>query len=160
MSARRKGLVTLHVLGSTVSVGITAVMLVLAAIAVSGSDIEAAHVLRLCLLAVALPGLALALVTGVTVALLTPWGLLRHTWVIKKLGLLLVTGGFALFLLLPWTGDLVTAVETGAAPGLTGWLVLGGLVAQLVKLVLITALSVYKPRGRIGSRAVRVAVDA
>ncbi|WP_018681551.1 hypothetical protein [Actinokineospora enzanensis] len=149
MSRGRKGLVTLHVLGSTVSVGITAVMLVLTVAAFATASVEAVHMLRLCLVAVAIPALGLALVTGVTVALMTPWGLLRHTWVIKKLGLLLATGAFAMILLLPWVGDLVTAVETRADPGLTGWLVVGGLVAQLVKLVLITALSVYKPRGRV-----------
>ncbi|ONI87905.1 hypothetical protein ALI144C_08190 [Actinosynnema sp. ALI-1.44] len=138
MNSRRKALVASHVLGSTLSLGVTVVMLALLLFAMSSDDEALLRVDDLLLRVVAIPALVVALATGVLVALTSPWGLLRHTWVVKKLGLLLVTLGFALFLLMPW----LAAGER--------WLVLAGLVLQLVKLTLITVLSIYKPKGRFG----------
>jgi hypothetical protein len=139
MSGRRKALVAVHVLGSTLGLGITVVMLALLSFAMSADDESLVRVDDLLLRTVAIPALFVALATGVVAALTSTWGLLRHTWVVKKLGLLLATLGFAQFLLVPWlaSGERLLAMI--------------GLVLQLVKLTLITVLSVYKPKGRFRS---------
>ncbi|GAB2846382.1 hypothetical protein [Lentzea nigeriaca] len=143
MNGRRKALVALHVLGSTLSLGITVVMVALLVFALSSGDESLVRVDDLLLSTVAIPALFVALITGVVAALTSTWGLFRHTWVVKKLGLLLATLGFAQFLLVPW-------ISSGEH-----WLALAGLVLQLVKLTLITLLSVYKPKGRFGKSGTR-----
>jgi hypothetical protein len=103
--------------------------------------------------AVGVPLLAAALLTGTVSALTSPWGLFRHGWVVKKLGLTLANLIIALTAVGPWMHDITAA---GAAK----WVVLGGLVVQLLLFVLTIALSVYKPKGRIGDRRSRHAGPA
>lgn len=126
MTGRRRAIRTLHVLGAAGNIGATLLTLVLL---VSGVD---ASVARLCVYAVGLPLVLAALVTGVTSALTSPWGLFRHGWVVKKLALTLA--GLVVLLLVVGPGRLAPA----------------GLAVQLVLFTLTTALSVYKPKGRIG----------
>jgi hypothetical protein len=137
MNGRRRLLRALHVLGASSNLGATLLTL---ALLVSGVDESAT---RLCVYAVGLPLVCLALVTGVTSALTSPWGLFRHGWVVKKLLLTLVNAVVC-----------VAVVGPGTATGAAGWLAPLGLAVQLVLLVLTTVLSVYKPKGRIGGRRV------
>jgi|SRR5215207_6247827 len=86
-----------------------------------------------------------SVIIGVVNALGTPWGLFRHYWVLLKLLLTL----FATTILLLETQTISslasTAGSTSDPRALPGSLVhsIGGLVV----LVLITIISVYKPRG-------------
>ena len=85
-----------------------------------------------------------ALVSGVVQALVSPWGLLRHYWVVVKL---VLTGLATLVLLLT-----LPVVQRGARLAADGApLELHGQVlhpaAGLVVLLVILVLSVYKPRG-------------
>lgn len=156
MTGRRKALLTLHVLGSASSVGVSALLLGLLVSAFTSADREyqriLLHAVDFGLRAISVPGLVLALGTGLLVALGSPWGLFRHTWVLKKLVLLLVTVVLAVVLIVPWSGKLAAA---GSLTGVTPWLVLGGLVLQLVKLAVITLLSVYKPKGTLTRKPAR-----
>ncbi|HEX5402952.1 MAG TPA: DUF2269 family protein [Pseudonocardiaceae bacterium] len=164
MIGRRKALVTVHVLGSVSSFGVTVVMLTLLLMATSTDNTAFVRtVVRVderLLYTVAIPGLLLGLATGVLSALTSPWRLFRHTWVTKKLGLLLVALGSVLLLLRPWIAQLVGETTGGTLTGAeldgTKWLFATGLVAQLVILTLITLLSVAKPKGgRVGARPSR-----
>jgi membrane protein implicated in regulation of membrane protease activity len=83
-------------------------------------------------------------VTGVTSALASPWGLFKHGWVVKKLLLTLAN-----------TVILLAVAGPGTAAGAPGWLLPLGLAVQLALFVLTTALSVYKPKGRIGVQRMR-----
>ncbi|HEY0804762.1 MAG TPA: hypothetical protein VGD84_06850, partial [Pseudonocardiaceae bacterium] len=128
----------LHVLAAASNLGATLLTLVLLV-----SDVDAAAT-RLAVYAVGLPLVVAALVTGVTSALASPWGLFKHGWVVKKLLLTLAN-----------VAVLLAVVGPGTAPAtrLT-WLAPAGLAAQLVLFVLTTVLSVYKPKGRTSGRRV------
>ncbi|HEX4705198.1 MAG TPA: hypothetical protein VH352_23925 [Pseudonocardiaceae bacterium] len=130
MTGRRKLLVTLHVLTAASNLGAVVVILVLAAFA------HDASLTRLCVYTVDIPLLLVGLVIGVTSALMSPWGLFRHGWVVKKLLLTMVNVVVATGVVGPWIGT-------------AGWVSSGGLVAQVALFVLPTVLSVYKPKGRL-----------
>jgi len=102
------------------------------------------------------PLAVLSLVTGVVQSLGTPWGLLRHYWVLISLSIT-AFANLVLLLHLPAVSELA---DRAATPGtdvfaLGGDLLhsLGGLLLLLVPLVL----NMYKPRGltRRGWRAQR-----
>lgn len=93
-----------------------------------------------------------SLLTGVVQSLGTEWGLFRHYWVVAKLGLTLVASAILLAHL--------PTVSRAAAMAAARTLPLGGhdvlrtqLVVHaaggLVVLIALTALSVFKPWGRI-----------
>lgn len=95
-----------------------------------------------------------SLLTGVVQALSTPWGLVRHYWVL--ISLVLTTIATTILLLhLPATEDMadVASNPDASITGLNGDLFhsVGGLAFLLVPLVL----NIYKPRGltRSGLRA-------
>jgi hypothetical protein len=91
-----------------------------------------------------------SLLTGIVQALGTPWGLLRHYWVVVKL----VLTALATFILLAHTRPIRYLADAAAVtdPTAAG---LGDLQRQLVGdagfalvvLLTTTALSVYKPQG-------------
>jgi hypothetical protein len=93
----------------------------------------------------------LALTTGVALGLLTPWGLLRHWWILIKL--LLTAGGtvLAVFVLVP-TLD-AAATEALARRALSDPFALikdsGGACAVLLVTIL---LAYFKPFGRLRRR--------
>ena len=119
---------------------------------VAGGDAEQAHAAYIALafigLWVIIPLAVASLLTGILIALLTPWGLFRHYWVL--ISLLLTT--FAVLVLLEHMPGVVAVADamrrSGAAP-LHGSMrpdfehAGGGLVV----LVVVTVLNVYKPRG-------------
>lgn len=91
-----------------------------------------------------------SLVTGVVQGLGTPWGIIRHYWVLAKL----VLNVLATILLLLHTQP-IEQVASAAAQGALAWGDLRPVRVQLVAdagaallaLLAATALSVYKPRG-------------
>ncbi|PTA66460.1 DUF2269 domain-containing protein [Deinococcus arcticus] len=85
-----------------------------------------------------------ALVSGVVQALCTPWGLLRHYWVVVKL-VLTAMATTVLLLTLPEVRAWARLAAGGQSPDLYGQLMHPG--AGLLVLLVILALSVYKPRG-------------
>jgi hypothetical protein len=96
---------------------------------------------------VIVPMAILSLITGLTMSLITPWGLFRHYWVLFKL-LLTCIATFVLLLNMPNVSFLADQfVETNRVNvhGLQSQLVHSG--GGLLVLIAVTILSVYKPKG-------------
>lgn len=93
-----------------------------------------------------------SLVTGILLGVDTKWGLVRHYWVAAKL---VGTIGLVLATQLALGRFIASAAERAAAGGPVGepaQSVLGGSIANLVLLIVMTVLSVYKPWGRTRRR--------
>lgn len=88
-----------------------------------------------------------SLATGIAASLGSPWGLLRHHWVVFALGLTTVATG-VLLLHMPAVSDTARLARSTDGPNLPA---LGGDVVHpalgLLLLLVITVLNVYKPRG-------------
>lgn len=147
----RKFALTVHVTSSVGWLGAVAGFLALVVAALTSQD---AQTVRAAWIAMELTGwfaivpLALAsLLTGLVMSLGTPWGLFRHYWVLFKL-LLTILATIVLLLNMQTVSFLAgVAVETDSAVlgGLRGELLHAG--GGLLVLLVITILSVYKPRG-------------
>lgn len=155
--ALRKFMLIVHITFSVGWLGAVAVFLALAITGLTSSD---ALLVRTAYLAMGLSGWFIivpsslaALATGVVQALGTPWGLFKHYWVLVKL---VLTVGATLLLLLhmqPVTYLAEVAAKTNlSATDLRGLRLqlLADAAAALVVLLTATAISVYKPWGRIG----------
>ncbi|MDI3404159.1 hypothetical protein [Streptomyces cavernicola] len=151
----RKAALTAHVMCSVGWLGSVAVFLALAITGLTSRDGELAGAVYIAMevttWSVIVPLSFATLLTGVVQSLGTPWGLLRHYWVVVKLALTVA----ATVLLLVHTQPISYAADLAAGTGVTG-AELHGLKVQLVAdaaaalLVLLTttALSVFKPQGR------------
>ena len=95
-----------------------------------------------------------ALVSGVLLAVGSRWGLARHYWVFAKLLLLI---GVILAGMLLFTPEAMADATAGGASAPAGrqWTQVAVVSAQLAMLLTATALSVFKPRGRIAWRRLR-----
>ncbi|GGL62010.1 membrane protein [Streptomyces fumigatiscleroticus] len=93
-----------------------------------------------------LPLALLTMLSGLLLALGTPWGLARHRWVSTKFWLTLATTAATAFALRPAVDEAVAAVATGAPLPDTGDVLLGPVVS-LSAYVFMTVISVLKPWG-------------
>lgn len=150
----RKALLTLHVASSVGWLGTDAVLLTFGIAGLRGAAptvvYPAASLVGTVLFA---PLAVLVWLVGVGSALLTPWGLLRHWWVLTKLVITTVMLGLVLLLLLPklrQAGDL----ETALSPRDRADLVIAPAVSSTL-LIIATTLSSYKPWGRTRRSAAR-----
>jgi hypothetical protein len=149
----RKLLLTVHVLTTVGVFGTDLVLVMLGVWSVVGADPQtvypAAHLIGQVLVA---PLAIASLGTGVALALLTPWGLLRYWWTAIKLTITAVLTGAVVFVLVPQLGAGANAT-TGLTPrALTTAEKLPLLLAPAVAsslLVLNVALAIYKPRWRL-----------
>lgn len=150
--ARRVWL-TLHV---GFSVGWLGVALTMTALAITGwvADSHAMRhgayeVLHVVDLAVAIPSMALSIITGLVISLGTKWGLIRYRWVLTK---------FAISVSIPLVAGTVESaladelarrtVDPTGQPGATGIALVACLGGFTVALWTATILSVVKPWGR------------
>lgn len=149
----RKLMLTAHVSSAVGSAGAVAVFLVLvvAALSAGNQDFVRAFTIAMDVAAdyVIVPLVSAALVLGIIQSLITPWGLIRHYWIVFKLVLTAVT----LAVLLLQTANINRMAQAAqrlmdSADIFTVQLSLalhaGGGLAVLIGIV---ALSVYKPRG-------------
>ena len=142
----RKLVLLVHVITSVGFIGAVAAYLVLAIDGLAGHAVYAD--LRLVAWWVALPAAYLSIGVGVLSSLGTPWGLVRYWWVIAKL-LLTIIAVVVLQLQMRTIDALAAAEASGtlqtAAAGKNAMVLhaSGGLLV----LVVITLLSVFKPRG-------------
>jgi hypothetical protein len=147
----RKALLTLHVVTSVGWLGVDAVLVTLGVAGARGVDPGVVYpVIGLVGLTLFVPLSVLAWLVGVVSAVLTPWGLLRHRWVLVKLMITTVMLGAVLFALLP---SLRTAAELGAATPADAreGLLMAPIVSSTL-LIIATVLSTYKPWGRVRRR--------
>ncbi|MDP9791708.1 hypothetical protein J2S43_000220 [Catenuloplanes nepalensis] len=145
----RKTLLVTHVATSVSWLGADLVLLALGAAALAGRDPGEVYPAAALIGDVLLLPLTVAIwVIGVANALLTPWGLVRHWWVTVKLAITTVLLGLVFFLLTPGLREAAGAgaelarsdqINLVVAPSVSGAL-----------LILMIALSVFKPWGRIG----------
>ncbi|MDQ4134325.1 MAG: DUF2269 domain-containing protein [Actinomycetota bacterium] len=139
----RKLVLCLHVVASVGLLGLSAAMLALG-LAATGGDGEARGALYRAMEVlsgtVLPPAAVVALLSGVVLSLGTRWGLLKHRWIVVKLALTVavILVGALVF------GPAVERAAAGAPPAAT-LTVFGG--ANLLMLVVATAVSVYKPWG-------------
>jgi hypothetical protein len=147
----RKLALTAHLTFSVGWIGAVVAYLALGAGAVAGRD---AQTVRAAWIAMELTGwfaivpLALAaLLSGLVMALGTPWGLFRHYWVLITL-MLTALSTLILLLHMPTVSALAGVARGAEGAELAG---LGGDLLHpgvgLLVLLLITGLNVYKPRG-------------
>jgi hypothetical protein len=147
----RKFALTVHLTFSVGWIGAVAAYLALGISAVTSQD---AQTVRAAWIAMELTGwfvivpLAVAaLLTGLVMSLITPWGLFRHYWVLIAL-VLTVFATAILLLHMPSVSSLAEVArqaDDSALQRLGGDLFHSGL--GLVVLLAITVLNVYKPRG-------------
>ncbi len=153
----RKFALTAHIASSVGWLGAVAGFLALAVVGLTSQDaftVRAAYLAMEPITRFVIVPLALAaLLTGIVQSLGTPWGLLRHYWVLVKLILTVL----ATLVLLVQTEPIRKIADIAAQTTLSGAelrearmsLVVhsaGGLLVLLVT----TLLSVYKPQGRTG----------
>jgi hypothetical protein len=148
----RKLALTAHVTSSVAWVGAVGVFLALAIIGLTSNDAQTVRGAYLVMEPAArfvLVPLALAsLLTGIVQSLGTPWGLLRHYWVLFKL----LMNVFATIILLMYLETFRSMASVAADPGADLAMVRNPspiLHAALALLLLLiaTVLAVYKPRG-------------
>ena len=147
----RKFVLTVHL---TVSVGWVGAVVAYLALGVSAVTSQDPQMVRAAWFGMEVTGwyvivpLALAaLLTGIVMALGTPWGLFRHYWVLISLGLTVFSTAI-LLLHMPTVSvlaDMAQAADSGHLAELGGDLLHPGV--GLLVLLVITGLNVYKPRG-------------
>jgi uncharacterized membrane protein len=145
----RKAVLTAHVITSVGWLGAVLAYLALDVTAATSRNVplvRAAYLAMEVTVVYAVVPLALASVfIGIVNALGTPWGLFRHYWVLVKFALTLVATA-VLLLETRTIRALATAAGSAADPReLPGSLPHS--VGGLIVLLLVTVLSVYKPRG-------------
>jgi hypothetical protein len=141
----------LHVAASVGLLGVDSAVLLLAVAGARGADPAGVYPAARLIGSLLLVPLALtALLTGIVLGLLTPWGLLRHWWVALKLGLTTAGAVLALVVLTPALAGLADAAAAGGAiPGAQRLLLVRDSGAASVVLLVTVALSVAKPFGRL-----------
>jgi hypothetical protein len=147
----RKLALTVHLVVSLGWMGAVIAYLALGVSAVTSQDAQTVRAAWIAMEVtgwfVIVPLAVAALLTGLVVALGTPWGLFRYYWVLITL-VLTILATVVLLLHMPTVtslADQARSVDDAHLGGLGGDLLHPGL--GLVVLVVITTLNVYKPRG-------------
>jgi hypothetical protein len=150
----RKFVLVAHVASSVGSLGAVAVFLVLAVVGLASRDGETVRAVYIANALIAwfviLPLIVASLLIGLVQSLGTPWGLIRHYWVLVKLALTVIT----VVVLLLQMGGIGKVAAVAAETSLLGadlvglrnslWVHAAGGLAVLLT---TTVLSIYKPRG-------------
>lgn len=150
----RKLWLTLHVGISVGWLGVSLVMVVLNLAGIRTGDLHARHhafaLMDLVSTSLVIPLALGSILTGLVVSLGTKWGLVRHWWVLAKLGIALGIVTFAGVKENFWLRELVAKTAEDPAVELYGVDVSLAvtMVAFCVGLWTATVLSVYKPWGR------------
>ncbi len=144
----RKAVLTVHVVTAVGWLGVDLVLLTFGVAGLNGADPGVVYPAQSLIGRVLFAPLSvLVWLVGVVNAVGTPWGLLRHRWVLVKLLLTTAMLGLVLFLLLPAlteAGDLADdlprrdRITMVVAPSVSSTL-----------LLFATVLSTYKPWGRV-----------
>ena len=157
----RKLLLVVHVATSVGLLGTDSAVLLLAIRGAAGADpggvYPAAQSIGELLL---VPLALLSLLSGITLGLVTTWGLVRHWWVLLKLVLTSAGTVLALVVLTPALSALAGAARAEMVIATADRLLLvRDTGAASVVLLITLALSIYKPFGRVNEKpASRVAV--
>lgn len=168
MKARlRKAAVVGHIIASVGWLGAVAAFLALAIAGFTSPRVNIAEAtavaMELVTWLVIVPFAVASLLSGVLVSMSSPWGLLRHYWVVAKL--LITVGATGLLLLHTQPIGLLSAAASQGAPGTEihrlQVQLIGDASAALLVLVINVLLSVFKPWGptRLGAREKLVTLE-
>jgi hypothetical protein len=157
--AFRKLLLTTHI---TFSVGWFGAVAGFLALSIAGLNSENEQIIRSAYLSmdlvswyVILPAALGAFITGIIQSLATQWGLFKHWWIAVKF--ILTLGATALLLLhmkpISLMADIAMVGNVSDYRGLQVQLIADASLALIV-LFITTAISVYKPWGRIKSKVI------
>jgi len=162
----KKLVLMLHIAFSGIMLGSAAIFLIVSLTAATTDDpamVEACYrVLRVLATSSVRASTIGTVVTGIVLSVGTHWGLVKYDWLIAKQVLTLVTIVVGFVGMNVWTlrglelasgGSGGPAADAGAFVVNETYLFIG-IGLQLVSLVAMFALSVYKPRGKRGARAV------
>lgn len=150
----RKTILVIHLIAALGLLGEVWTLVTLNLYSILTSDEELARsayeLMGVLVFAGGIPLSMLALITGILVGLTTHWGVLRHYWVFATLLLLIGVISVGMFAFNPEA--MAAAAEAGSLSSGQQWGQFTAVAAQLVMLITATALSVFKPRGRISWR--------
>lgn len=147
----RKAWLSAHIAFSVAWLGTACCMLTLGATAIFADphlQIAAYELMHVFDRAVNIPIGTGMLVTGLVVSLRTKWGLLRHTWVLVKFILSILTLVLAPVLSVPRILAAIDHLENGRDLGTLPFEIIGVSTAIIASLVFMTVVSVFKPWGR------------
>jgi hypothetical protein len=158
--AVRKLTLTVHVAAGVGWLGVHAVLILLAATGLTTGDetlLDAVYVTAGEVVWLVFPFAVISLVSGVVLSVGTPWGLFRHLWVTAKLAINVAMLAVSGALLSRFVEEAADRARDGVGVGVgdLGPRILVGSTAGFVLLVVATALSVYRPRGRRWTRGTR-----
>ncbi|TDC97742.1 hypothetical protein [Actinomadura sp. 7K507] len=154
----RKLITVVHVVSSVALLGEVWVLVLLNLTATQTSDAALAHsayrLMSVLVFGGGIPLSFISLFSGIALGLGSRWGVARHYWVFAKLLLLI---GVVLVGMVLFTPEVMADATAGGASPSAGrqWTQVAVVSAQAVMLLAATALSVYKPRRRIGRRRPR-----
>lgn len=148
-------LLLLHIVSSLGFLGAVAGFFAMAIVGITATDESVVRGIYVAMAIVTweviVPLATASLLIGVVQALLTPWGLFRHYWVVIKLVLTVLA--YAVLLVRTSTvNDLANVAMSGpvTAMGQAKMTLLVHSGGGLIVLLVVTVLSVYKPRGLTG----------
>jgi hypothetical protein len=148
----RKFALTLHIVASVGWIGIVAGFLALAIAGLASSDANLVLASYLAMdfsyRTVVIPlGLA-SVVTGLVSSFVTDWGLFRHYWIVVKLLLTMAAIALMLVHIEPVRRAASATILSRADLSVLRLQLVGEASAALIVLLVATAFSTYKPRGR------------
>lgn len=161
--AQKRWLLSLHIVFSAIMLGETVVIVILSLTALTT---KSGDVLRACytiLHVLSRTGVRyapiFAVTTGIMLSAMTPWGLFRYYWIIVKEILTLLSLAIGMVGFYVWSVRGLSIVST---EGLVAWhnpvflvnhkQLWIGIVLQLISLVAMFVISVFKPWGRRNSK--------
>lgn len=161
-NTQKKALLTVHLLFASIMLGVMVTFLVLSIAAATTSNpavFEACYAVMLVLAGSSVRASTIGtVVTGVLLSVLTHWGLLKYYWIIAKELLTVAAIGIGFVGIYVWS---LKAADLSGGVGLNALhnpeflanrlYLVAGIVCQLVSLVALFALSVYKPWGKRGN---------
>jgi hypothetical protein len=149
----RKLVLTVHVITAVAWLGVDLTMLTFGIAGLAGADPDLVYPAQSLIGRVLFTPLsALVWLIGVVNALLTPWGLVKHWWVLVKLLLTTLMLCLVVFSLYPALSDAGTLAGDLPSRDRINMVVAPSVSSTL--LIIATALSTYKPWGRVRSRRV------
>ncbi|MFD0619626.1 hypothetical protein ACFQZR_19330 [Paenibacillus sp. GCM10027629] len=100
-----------------------------------------------------------ALLTGIVLSVWTNWGLFKHYWILIKLILTLSLIGFGIEYMGDWLSHIVRIAKQERFDALSdaaflnsSYSLIGGAIANIVSLIFMTAISYFKPFGKINNK--------
>jgi hypothetical protein len=144
----RKALLTLHISASVALIGSGGGITALALIA-TGKPAAEAHVVyttaQTLVFTLGVPLSFISLLSGIALGLGTRWGVLRHRWVVAKLGLQLAIIACGALVIGPLMDHLIEAGERGTAQ----WEMAAGAAFNTACAAVAVGLAAFKPGGRL-----------